>query len=116
MVVTIKGNTVTLVTYTENGEDDFGHAIRVATTVEVPNVLIEPASNDAIVSEMELYGKRIAYVLHIPKSDSNNWKDAEVILPAPWNVTLKTYGDALVYAPHLAPLAWNKKVKAELYE
>lgn len=112
----LKGVSVTLYELEERGVDDFNAPIFEHNEVVVDNVLVEPASNDAIVSEWDLYGKRIACVLHIPKNDNHNWKDTTVKLPAPWNVTLKTYGDCLLYDPNLTPLAWNKKVKAELYE
>jgi len=112
----IKGVPVTLIVRTSGGVDSFNAPIFVDTEVTVSNVLIEPAANDAVVSENDLYGKHLAFVLHIPKGDTHNWKDTLVRLPAPWNVTCKTYGDCLIYEPSMVPLDWNKKVKVEIYE
>lgn len=117
MISAIKGRKVTLYERIDTGAfDEFNAPIFDYVPTEVDNVLIEPASNDAIVSDMELYGKRMAYVLHIPKGDTHNWKDAKVVLPDPWNVAVKTYGDCMLYDADLTPLAWNKKVKVEVYE
>lgn len=113
MVSAIKGTTVKLIVKSQNGEDDFGHPIFTETEVDVDNVLIEPASNEAIVSELEVNGKHIAYILHIPKSDAHTWKDTTVKF---YGQTFKTYGDCLVYDENLTPLSWNKKVKVECYE
>lgn len=112
----LKGVAVTLYEKTNGGVDDFNAPIFVETEVTVNNVLVEPAANDAVVSELDLNGKHIAYVLHIPKGDTHIWTNTKVKLPSPWNVTLKTYGDCLIYDPNQTPLEWNKKVKTELYE
>lgn len=113
MMSAIKGQTVNLYQMTQSGSDDFGQPTYTETTVTVNNVLIEPASNDAIVSELEVNGKHIAYVLHIPKGDTHTWKDTKVEF---YGQTFRTYGDCLIYDPNLTPLNWNKKVKVEAYE
>lgn len=117
MISTIKGRTVTLYERIETGEvDEFNAPVYEYVESKIDNVLIEAAANDAIVSEVEINGKHLAYVLHIPKGDTHNWKDAKVVLPDPWNVAVKTYGDCMLYDADLTPLDWNKKVKAEIYE
>lgn len=113
MVFAIKGKTVKLHEMTQNGFDDFNNPTYEETVVDVDNVLIEPASNDAILSEIQMTGKRVAYVLHIPKGDTHNWKDAIVDF---YGQSFKTFGDALIYDEELTPLSWNKKVKVEVYE
>lgn len=117
MISAIKGRKVILYERIDTGEvDEFNAPIFDYVSTVVDNVLIEPASNDAIVNDMELYGKRMAYVLHIPKNDKHDWKDAKVVLPDPWDVVVKTYGDCMLYDADLTPLNWNKKVKVEIYE
>lgn len=109
----IKGKDVVLYEKTLIGYDDFNAPIYSVDPVVVSDVLIEPASNEAITSEFEITGKRIAYTLHIPKDDAHNWIDAVVeFYGMKWN----TYGDCLIYDPDLTPLRWNKKVKVEHYE
>lgn len=109
----IKGQTVKLHTRTQSGVDAFGANTYVDALVEVENVICSPASNDAVIAEVQLTGKHIAYVLHIPKGDNHNWKDTVVEFNGQmW----KTYGDCLVYDENMTPLSWNKQVKVERYE
>lgn len=113
MISAIKGITVKLHEMIENGVDDFKHPIMEENIVEVDNVLVEPASNDAVLSEIEITGKHVVYILHIPKGDTHNWKDATVEF---YGQIWRTFGDCLIYDENLAPLDWNKKVKVESYE
>ena len=59
-----------------------------------------------------MHGKRLAYVLGIPKGDSNTWTDTEVEF---FGEKFKTYGEPTQGIDHLIPLSWNKKVKVERY-
>lgn len=113
MVTMIKGKTITLYELKQVGTDDFSSPIYDEEAVTVENVLIQPATNEAIVSEIEVNGKHIAYVLHIPKGDDHNWKDATVEF---YGNKWKTYGDAMIYDEELTPLEWNKQIKVERYE
>ena len=113
MVQKIKGRTVKLHTFTETSTDPFGNPITEETIESIDNILIEPASNEAIVTELQTIGKRIAYILHIPKDDDHDWRDSVVeFYDSKW----KTYGDCLQYDPELTPLSWGKKIKVERYE
>lgn len=109
----IKGQTIVLHEKTQVGVDDFNAPIWEENAVEVDNVIIEPASNDAIVSEIQTTGKHVVYILHIPKNDSHNWTDARVDF---YGQSWKSFGDCMVYDAMLTPLSWNKKVKVERYE
>lgn len=108
----IKGQTVVLHETIENGVDAFNRPILSENTVAVDNVLIEPVSNDAVLSELQISGKHVVYNLHIPKSDNHNWKNAKVEF---YGQIWKTFGDCLSYDKNLTPLEWNKKVKVEKY-
>lgn len=112
----IKGVTVTLIVREDGGVDDFNAPVFVDSEVTVDNVLIQPATNEDVVSDNDLYGKHLAFILHIPKGDTHEWRDTFVKLPEPWNVTVRTYGDCMIYDPNLTPLQWNKQVKVEIYE
>lgn len=109
----IKGKSVVLYQLTKTGVDEFNKDVFSTQRVSVENVLIEPASNDAIVSEMQLSGKKLVYTLHIPKGDTHDWKDTIVEFN---NKKWQTFGDCLEYDEKMTPLAWNKKVKVEHYE
>lgn len=113
MATMIKGKTVILYEVSQVGTDDFNAPIFDEVPTEVSNVLIQPASNDAIISESEVNGKHIAYVLHIPKGDTHNWNDAIVEF---YGNKWRTYGSEIIYDEDLTPLDWNKQIKVERYE
>lgn len=100
---------------TQTGTDAFNRPIYSETETVVENVLVEPASNDSVLNELSIDGKRVSYVLHIPMNDNHSWDDVIIDLPAPWNITVHSFGDVLTYDPSLTPLAWGKKVKVEKY-
>lgn len=108
----IKGQTVKLHVKTSSGRDPFGKETFSEDIVEVENVLCEPASNDAVIEELQMSGKRVVYILHLPKDDTNNWEDSIVEFN---EKTWKTFGDCLVYDEEMTPLCWNKKIKVERY-
>lgn len=108
----IHGITVRLYVKTQTGTDDFGAPVFEETPKEVCNVLVgEPTSED-IVSSLQLYGKRIAYTLAIPKGDEHDWEDVTVEF---FGQKFRTYGGATQGIDTLIPLCWNKKVKVERY-
>lgn len=108
----IHGITVRLYVKTQMGTDDFGAPVFDETPKEVCNVLVgEPTSED-IVSSLQLYGKRIAYTLAIPKGDEHDWEDVTVEF---FGQKFRTYGGVTQGIDTLIPLCWNKKVKVERY-
>ena len=108
----IHGITVRLYVKTQTGTDDFGAPVFDETPKEVCNVLVgEPTSED-IVSSLQLYGKRIAYTLAIPKGDEHDWEDVTVAF---FGQKFRTYGGVTQGIDTLIPLCWNKKVKVERY-
>lgn len=108
----IHGITVRLYVKTQTGTDDFGAPVFEETQKEVCNVLVgEPTSED-IVSSLQLYGKRIAYTLAIPKGDEHDWEDVTVEF---FGQKFRTYGGVTQGIDTLIPLCWNKKVKVERY-
>ena len=108
----IHGITVRLYVKTQTGTDDFGAPVFDETPKEVCNVLVgEPTSED-IVSSLQLYGKRIAYTLAIPKGDEHDWEDVKVEF---FGQKFRTYGGVTQGIDTLIPLCWNKKVKVERY-
>ena len=98
---------------TKSGTDDFNMPIYTETVEEVSNVLIGEPKTEDIINDLQLYGKRLAYTLAIPKGDTHNWKDTKVQF---WGQTFHTYGEPTQGIEELIPLSWNKKVKAERYE
>lgn len=108
----IKGITVTLINKKEVGRDPFNRPIYEDVEIEVDNVLVSPVSTEDIVHTLELTGKKAVYTLAIPKGDTNDWEDAEVIF---FGQRWRTIGFPTEGIDHLIPLDWNKKVMVERY-
>ncbi len=109
----ITGIDVVLYTKTQTGTDPLGAPIYTQTAETVQNVLVGEPTADDLINELQLYGKRLAYTLAIPKGDTHNWDDTEVEF---FGRKFHTYGSAVQGIEHLVPLNWNKKVKVEAYE
>ncbi len=109
----ITGIDVILHTKTQTGTDPLGAPIYAQTVETVQNVLVGEPTADDLINELQLYGKRLAYTLAIPKGDSHDWDDVEVEF---FGKKFRTYGTAVQGIEHLVPLNWNKKVKVEAYE
>lgn len=108
----MKGTTVGLVVKTQTGTDPFGHPIYSEETVQIDDVLVGQPTSEDVISTLELTGKRIAYVLGIPKGDTHVWEDTEVII---WGDRYKTIGFPVTGEQENIPLRWGKNVKVERY-
>lgn len=107
-----KTTTVSLTVKTKTGVDEFGADVFKETQVDVPGVLIGSPTTDDVTSTLELYGKRVEYVLGIPKGDTHKWYDTTVSF---WGRTYKTIGYPMLGEPENIPLAWGQNVKVEAY-
>lgn len=111
----MRGVTVLLVEKIQTGTDELNHPIYEENLIKVDDVLVGEPSQDEITNTMSLYGKEVKYTLAIPKGDTNNWTDTEVILPLPFEGKYKTIGYPTAGIEANIPLRWNKKVKVERY-
>ena len=109
----IKGETVILIKKTTAGTNLIGEPIVTTEEIAVENVLIGTPSTDAAIEDLNLYGKRLAFVLGIPKGDENDWKDAEVKIRGQ---RFRSYGFPLTQTEENVPGPWNTQVKVEAYE
>ena len=109
----MRGITITLHNKVQTCTDEFNAPIYSDQDVSVDNVLVGEPSGDEIVQDLNLYGKRLAFVLAIPKGDTHDWTDVEVSF---FGQKFRTYGEPTQGMDHLIPLSWNKKVKVERYE
>ena len=108
----LKGITITLVDKIQTGEDDFGAIIYDDVEISVDNVLVAPTSTDDIVNQMSITGKKAVYTLAIPKGDTHDWEDKEVLF---FGQRWRTFGVPLEGIEDMIPLDWNKKVMVERY-
>ena len=116
----IKGTTVTLYKETITGYDSLGNPIVSTEPVTVDNVLVGEPSTDEITSSVSLYGKKISYMLGIPKGDTNDWVNKSVEWTDAYGHTHKctTFGVPITGIEANLPsvLPWHKKVRCEAYE
>ena len=96
--------------------NSFGEAISEESWEDVADVLVGAPSTDDTPTPGELLGRRVDYVLGIPKGDAHVWEDAEVILPPPFAGRYRTVGIPTAGIEDMIPLRWNKKVKVERFE
>lgn len=108
----MKGTTIQLVKTTQTGTNDFGEPIYSEELVNVPDVLVGSPTTDDVTSTLSLYGKKIEYVLGIPKGDTNDWVDTEVVI---WGERYRTIGYPTTGEQANIPLRWGQNVKVERY-
>lgn len=112
MASRIKGIQVILYERTKTGEDPFGVAEYTETPNTVENVLVTPVAADDVVQDLQLYGKRAAYELCLPKGDSHQWEDCRVEF---FGQSFRVYTPVQEYIEAQLPLDWNRKVRVERY-
>lgn len=108
----MKTMTVQLAVNTVIETDPFGTPIEETTFVDVPGCLVGQPSTDEIAQTMEMYGKQLAYVIGVPKGDTHNWIDTDVIM---FGERFKTIGHPMTGIQENIPLDWGMNVKVERY-
>ena len=98
---------------TQTGEDSFGAPVYDTEYVTVENVLVGEPTSDEITSELALSGKRLQYVLGIPREDTRDWEDTTVII---WGKTFRTVGGVIRGISENIPGPWDKKIRVVRYE
>ena len=104
------GATVVLHVRTQTGVDSFNAPIFSETTENVDNVLIGQPTTEEIDSTLSLYGKKIEYILGIPKGDEHDWEDTIVEF---WGKRYRTFGMTIQGIEANIPTPWHKKVRVE---
>lgn len=114
----MRGIAVTLYTKTQTGTDPFGAPVYTETPVTVANVLVGQPDTDDITSSTDLYGKRIDYMLGIPKGDAHDWTDKRVEWTDAYGRTVRceTFGFPVTGVEHLVPTPWHMKVRCHRIE
>lgn len=116
----IRGTTVTLYEETLTGYDSLGNPIMDLEGVDVENVLVGEPSTDEVTSSVSMYGKKIAYMLGIPKDDAHDWTNKKVEWTDAYGQLHKciTFGTPITGIEANLPqsIPWHKKVRCESYE
>ncbi len=108
----MKTTTIQLLVKTLQSEDPFGAPVESEEYVDVEGVLIGQPSSDDVANALSMYDKKIAYVLGIPKGDTHDWVDAEVVF---WGQRFRTVGYPITGEESNIPLKWGKNVQVEHY-
>lgn len=108
----MKTMTVQLAVKTAEGVDPFGAPIETEELVDVPGCLVGQPTSDEIAQTLEMYGKQIAYVVGVPKGDTNSWVDTDVII---WGERFRTIGFPMTGIQGNIPLKWGQNVQVERY-
>ena len=115
MVNRIPTVSITLYEKTLSGKDPFNHDIYTETATVIDNVVIGQPKSDDNLSEVNLSGKEIAYVLSIPEGDTHDWENVTVEF---YGRKWRTVGIPMQYTDGFFPpgeMPWNKKVKVESF-
>lgn len=109
----MRGTAVVLYERTQTGTDAFNDPVYAVTPVTVDNVLVGQPTTDEVTSSIDLYGKRIEYMLGIPKGDEHNWEDTTVVI---FGRPFQTFGATIQGIEANVPTPWHKKVRVCRYE
>lgn len=109
----MKGTTIKLLVKTQTGTDPFGAPIYSTVWEDIPDVLVGTPTTDDIKTSVELYGKKIEYILGIPKGDTHNWIDADIII---WSQRYKSFGYPMTGEPENIPLRWGQNVRVTRFD
>ena len=109
----MKGAAVVLYERTQTGTDAFNDPAYSETAVTVQNVLIGEPTTDEVTSSVELYGRKIEYMLGIPKGDAHDWEDTTVEI---FGKKFRTFGATIQGIEENVPTPWHKKVRVCRYE
>lgn len=93
--------------------DAFNNPVYDDRTETVKNVLVGQPTTDDVTSSIDLYGKKIEYMLGVPKGDTHNWEDTEVEF---FGNTYRTFGSTIQGIEANIPTPWHKKVRVCKYE
>lgn len=113
----MRGITVTLYEQTQTGTDDFNRPVYTEVPVQVQDVLVGQPTTDDVTSSVSLYGKRIDYMLGIPKGDTHDWTDVRVEWTDAYGTLhkVRTFGVPITGIEANVPTRWHKKVRCEAY-
>lgn len=104
----MRGVAVVLYERVQTGMDAFNDPVYALTPVTVENVLVGQPTTDEITSSIDLYGKKIEYMLGIPKGDTHDWENTTVEI---FGQIFQTFGAIIQGIEENIPTPWHKKVR-----
>lgn len=103
----MKGVTVVLHKRTQTGVDAMNNPVFSETTENVANILVGQPTTEEIEDSLSRYGKKLDFVLGLPKGDTHVWTDTVVEI---FGEPFRTYGDTIRGIEENIPTPWHKKV------
>ena len=108
----MKGISVVLYERKLIGYDSLNNPVYEEQPVVVEDVLVGQPSTDDLTSTINLYGKKLDYILGIPKGDKHNWLDARIDI---FGKEFRSFGDVIEGIEANVPTRWHKKVRVQRY-
>ena len=108
----IRGCPVEIAVETVTGYDDFGAPIISEIFETVDDCLIGQPTSTEITDALNMYGKKLIYVIGIPKGDTHNWENVTVKF---FGQTFKAFGFPTSGIQENIPLRWGANIKVEQY-
>lgn len=108
----MKGITVILYEKIEAGTDSLHNPIYDEHPITVENVLIGQPTTEEIIDSNRLYGKRLEFVLGLPKGETHQWEDSRVDF---LGRSFRAFGSVVEGIEENVPTPWHKKVMVERY-
>lgn len=109
----MRGISVVLYERTRVGVDELNNAVWEETPVTVDNVLVGQPTTDDVASALNLYGKKLDYILGIPKGDTHDWENAEKV--EFFGKKFRIFGDVIEGIEANVPTRWHKQVRVQRY-
>ena len=109
----MRGMRVQLVEKTTDGYDAFGAPIVTGEElIDIDDVLVGQPTADDMTTALTMYGKHCVYTLGIPRTDTHEWADHEVII---YGERYRTIGTAMRGIDENIPLRWNRNIRVERF-
>ena len=108
----MRGISVVLVERPQVGVDELNNPIYGETRIVVNDVLVGQPSTEDVTNSLSLYGKKLDYILGLPKGDDHNWNNAEVEF---FGKKFRAFGDVIEGIEANVPTRWHKQVRVQRY-
>ena len=108
----MKGISVILYERTMVGYDELNNPIYEDLPVTVKDVLVGQPSTEAASTSMNLYGKKLDYILALPKGDTHDWENAKIEF---FDKTFRSFGEVIEGIEANIPTRWHKQVRVQHY-
>lgn len=114
----MRGLAVTLTDRVLSGWSTGGDPLWSETKIVVDNVLVGEPSPEEVAASTGVPGRRLSYILGIPKGDTTDWKARDVSWAGPDGrpIHARTFGDPVSGVEHLIPTPWHRKVRCYRYD